>query len=942
MTRNTATGANHTAPDASARSILPLPEHVVAQIKSSTAIVSLTGVVLELLKNSLDAHATRIEAAIDFARGGCSVEDDGLGISPLEFREEGGLGKLYCTSKYHATEPLLGRNGTFLASLAAMSLLAISSHHYQHRSCNAITFHQSKAVERQLPASAHHEISARHGTRVTVRNLFGNLPVRVKQRSIISEQKAEHDRLWDGLKKHATSLLLSWQRPISIRIRDSDNRVLLNLSISGSEAPAQSQERETLKPRAAQLPSLLNVLTQANYITIDKWPSWVPASAATSAISIKGAISLHPAPSKHVQFISLGIRPLSADAGHNELFDAINRLFAQSSFGTVEDDADVDEQEKIRRQSDKRFKHDGYTNRRLKARKHVDRHPMFYLRISFRDARRRTVSEDQFIGDEANLQNTMEVLGAMITQWLSVHHFRPRQPRKRRERLDTASSAAEDSVASDSPSTKGRNTPMTLGKQATGSRSTTPRQTSTSSLSLKGKLPDKTASRESSERLRRGAFAEWSRIKSGKPGFFSSASTMPKSKAFLDLGKEEDTKPSRCTNTAVFANFDVAPIPQGALSGQRLLDEASTPADPLGTEDKENDDNILWTDQTTKKVYVLSARTGCVVLDARLRPTTDSTASTFHRSETPMNKSIRLPTRASTAVPGKTPWLDNVLDKWENPIFKPSEKRIQQAILHEDEFDRGHHRSRHGCSRIDTDKAFNQASTGGSSRLSKEGLQNAQVISQVDNKFILVKMQDSTQVKDARAGLLVLIDQHAADERVQVESLLGQLCSPLQDKTGYKSKLGHQAQVASVVLEKPMQFAISPQERTHFTTHAARFAAWGILYDVLEPTTSAAVPSTADREKHVLFVTALPTGISGRCKADPKVLISFLRSTVWKYAEDPHLPPLLTPSTSPANNPTDWVRRLATCPPGLVDLINSRACRSAIMFNDVLGVDDSL
>jgi DNA mismatch repair protein MLH3 len=96
MTRNTATGAKQTIPNAPSRSILPLPEHVIAQIKSSTAIVSLTGVVLELLKNSLDAKAAKIEAAVDFARGACSVEDDGLGISPLEFRDEGGLGKLYC------------------------------------------------------------------------------------------------------------------------------------------------------------------------------------------------------------------------------------------------------------------------------------------------------------------------------------------------------------------------------------------------------------------------------------------------------------------------------------------------------------------------------------------------------------------------------------------------------------------------------------------------------------------------------------------------------------------------------------------------------------------------------------------------------------------------------------------------------------------------------
>lgn len=77
-------------------SILPLPDDVVAQIKSSTAIVSLIGVVVELLKNSLDAKATRIDVTVDFARGGCTVEDDGTGIPPAEFDENGGLGKLYC------------------------------------------------------------------------------------------------------------------------------------------------------------------------------------------------------------------------------------------------------------------------------------------------------------------------------------------------------------------------------------------------------------------------------------------------------------------------------------------------------------------------------------------------------------------------------------------------------------------------------------------------------------------------------------------------------------------------------------------------------------------------------------------------------------------------------------------------------------------------------
>ena len=76
-------------------SIRPLPPDVIAQIKSSTAITNLHGVVLELVKNSLDAAATTVRIAVDYGHGGCTVEDDGLGILPSEFGESGGLGKLY-------------------------------------------------------------------------------------------------------------------------------------------------------------------------------------------------------------------------------------------------------------------------------------------------------------------------------------------------------------------------------------------------------------------------------------------------------------------------------------------------------------------------------------------------------------------------------------------------------------------------------------------------------------------------------------------------------------------------------------------------------------------------------------------------------------------------------------------------------------------------------
>lgn len=76
-------------------SIKQLPEEVAAQIKSSVTISSLNSVVFGLAKNSLDADASKLNISVDYRRGNCSLEDDGHGIPPSSFQQDG-LGKLYC------------------------------------------------------------------------------------------------------------------------------------------------------------------------------------------------------------------------------------------------------------------------------------------------------------------------------------------------------------------------------------------------------------------------------------------------------------------------------------------------------------------------------------------------------------------------------------------------------------------------------------------------------------------------------------------------------------------------------------------------------------------------------------------------------------------------------------------------------------------------------
>jgi hypothetical protein len=51
---------------------------------------------IELIKNSLDAQARAVHVEVDYLRGGCCVEDDGTGIPAEELSEHGRLGSMYC------------------------------------------------------------------------------------------------------------------------------------------------------------------------------------------------------------------------------------------------------------------------------------------------------------------------------------------------------------------------------------------------------------------------------------------------------------------------------------------------------------------------------------------------------------------------------------------------------------------------------------------------------------------------------------------------------------------------------------------------------------------------------------------------------------------------------------------------------------------------------
>ncbi|RCI16971.1 hypothetical protein L249_3214, partial [Ophiocordyceps polyrhachis-furcata BCC 54312] len=366
-------------------SIRRLPDHVIEKLRSSAVITSLNSAVCGLLKNSLDGGASRVLIRLDYARGNCSVEDDGLGIVPGEFREDGGLGKLHHTSKTSPSTRIHGSRGDFLASLAGLSLLSITSRHQGHRSQSSLAVHNSKVLKRQTTASADQLWATfDHGTRVTVHALFGSMPVRVKHQAAVFSARSAVDREWARLVHEVVALLLSWPSEVS---------VLLTESAVGRELRLKSSTGVDLATRSSRL------FGQASLADAEEAGSWIPISASSRYVRVKGCICANPVISRRAQMMSLGVQPILNTYECNFLYEAVNQVFDDSSFGVVE-------------------------NTTGKPRKGLERWPMFYLQIMLPNSEMNALDmsneSHRVVGDIVHL------LKALSFEFLKKQCLRPR------------------------------------------------------------------------------------------------------------------------------------------------------------------------------------------------------------------------------------------------------------------------------------------------------------------------------------------------------------------------------------------------------------------------------------------------------------------------------------------------------------------------------------
>lgn len=228
--------------------IRQLPDQVANQIAAGEVVERPAAAVKELVENSLDAGATRIAVRIeDGGRRLVEVVDDGHGMRAEEL--ELALGR-HATSKLRDAEDLfrvatLGFRGEALPSIAAVSEFELASRPHAADRGAELRLAAGRILDRAPRAMP-------PGTRVTVRNLFWNVPARLK---FLKPAASETAQVVDMVTR------LALGHPGVAFTLEADGRMLLELAAAADltariRACLGRQVAEGLMPIAATAESL--------------------------------------------------------------------------------------------------------------------------------------------------------------------------------------------------------------------------------------------------------------------------------------------------------------------------------------------------------------------------------------------------------------------------------------------------------------------------------------------------------------------------------------------------------------------------------------------------------------------------------------------------------------------------------------------------------------
>lgn len=717
------------------------------------------------------------------------------------------------------------------------------------------------------------------------------------------------------------ALLIPWPAGVSVSIRDSGSRQMLNFK-TGSDPKKWVNDS-------------CRLLYQASLCDGPSISDWVPIGASSPTLSFSGFVSRRPVATKRVQFISLGILPISNEFRCNFLYEEVNKAFADSSFGIVEnenDDVEISERDTAQKE--------------LKAKKGVDRWPMFFLKLSPTTS---SLDMDDILDDrQPSLAIITDLLKAMFFEFLKRNHCRPRQVALSTKARSADQQQPGSSYRADDPSSlvSSRKKPKTLG----------------SDFGLTGSPTPEVSQREAQDGRPDSPLAINFRVKSGKTLHTFEDSAVSRSRTQSGSATPNQTSqnstPGRITEGSrastpaeafrpplfdangkltrkPFDDIDPRQILSGSTDrglGTRLQ-QAERPIATSGSAPR--DESIEYINPATQMVTTSNPRTGPVVSPKRL--TTSRRQLTQKSTKANRDTEEHIGETKTT-----TPWVADLISKWKNPVFEltdPPIPRLPDVVesLGLEARATGQH-CHHEQAMFTTGTRHEAAAMGLQGRLSKSALQKAHLIAQVDRKFIFAKLPFDHVKGDAAeisapsepSYVLALIDQHAADERCRVEELMAAYFKPFTESNGARVW-----KAVTETLSKPVQFELSGQEKDVLREFQSYFAYWGICYDVEAAALGHKYRKVPQATKAKVVVRSLPPAILERCRTDPRLLADLIRREAWKLKDEDRLirtPVPLSVLVGPDGGIPAWVSLFHACPSGIVDLINSRSCRSKFQY----------
>lgn len=747
------------------------------------------------------------------------------------------------------------------------------------------------------------------------------MPVRVKSRALALEKPEELEREWNYLKYMLVSLVLANGQLSKLVLSDVAREKRITI------CPDNPPRGASLNPSALEmdLGRIGSILSQFGMLDSRNMESWRVISASIPQLKIHAAISTVPSPSKRIQFISLGKDPMLSQSSSNVLFNEVNRLISMSDFGNTRSASDIATSIHSAPVTGRSESLSSMVSRN--SAKLVNKWPMFYIRIETESLQHLEDSDDLSPATEKPLQEILDVLEAMILEFLKQQNMRPRE--RRQGKLPDRS---HGTIA----------TTRTSSARSDGVAKSTQDSSIKEGFDRGLKLPSLQRSKSANAGPQ---FSNWSRVKAAKRPEDSTFGTgvvganLVRENERPSQGAQLTSLPERQRNqlnrSQHFSPFSDQParLHDDMIPDFHRLEDFQQNESQQQSSDTLVDELIPWVDPHTGKTHQINSRTGQTVNLKAISagPRSSSFLGTLQR----LDQSHRPNPASSSSL-----WVDNLLDAWDNPTFARTEAPVPNLDAEVDHL-QNQSGSHHHHEDIGTLVGTQVAKFRG--KLHRQSLATATIIAQVDQKFILAKFHHThpRAVDDPDSnGVLVLIDQHAADERCRVEKLF-------EDMFISPGSPNQHDQIQTVEID-PTSFDISATEAALFRKYLDFFGNWGICYSLNAKSVS----------EVTVQVRALPTLIAERCRLEPNLIVDLLRREIWNFEEDNGKPPGSQTSARKfsmgydvdgedfsANEtgdtaPHPWVQKMSGCPQSILDLLNSRACRGAIMFNDPLDIQE--